>query len=107
MQDSQAATQGLNERTRAILSILEGQFKEKVCVCAECGCSSPSSRRLTRVCCLSRQVSVSFTEVTSGVPKRVAASAFLEILQLKTRGLIEATQEVPFGEITLQPAICL
>jgi chromatin segregation and condensation protein Rec8/ScpA/Scc1 (kleisin family) len=66
---------GLNERTRAVLEVLEETFTDKV--------------------------SISFDEMTSGVSKRSAASAFLEVLQLKSRGLIDAAQEEPFGVITL------
>ncbi len=48
---------------------------------------------------------MSFAEVTTGVTKRTAASCFAEVLQLKTRGLLEASQDEPFGEITLGPAM--
>ena len=42
---------------------------------------------------------MSFAEITSGVSKRVAACCFLEVLQLKTRGMLEATQDESFGDI--------
>lgn len=49
------------------------------------------------------QPALSFETVTSGVTKRVAAAAFLEVLQLKTWGRIEAAQPTPFADITLAP----
>lgn len=50
------------------------------------------------------QGKVSFAEVTGGVSKRVAAAAFLEVLQLKTWGRISATQRSPFEDIVLAPS---
>jgi hypothetical protein len=49
------------------------------------------------------QPSVSFDGVTSGVTKRVAAAAFLEVLQLKTWGRIAAQQSAPYADIQLAP----
>jgi chromatin segregation and condensation protein Rec8/ScpA/Scc1 (kleisin family) len=46
---------------------------------------------------------VSFDGVTSGVSKRVAAAAFLEVLQLKTWGRIAVRQPAPFADIQLAP----
>lgn len=71
----EAADQQLNERTKAVLTVLEKEFESKV--------------------------SVSFQEITSGVSRRTAASCFMEILQLKTRGMIDAKQSKPFQDITL------
>lgn len=76
-QQAASDSSGLNERTRAVMAVLQQQFAQ--------------------------QVSISFDEVTSGVTKRAAASCFLEVLQLKTRGFLEATQSEPFGDITLMP----
>jgi chromatin segregation and condensation protein Rec8/ScpA/Scc1 (kleisin family) len=47
------------------------------------------------------QDKVSFEAVTGGVTKRVAAAAFLEVLQLKTWGRIGASQPAPFADIQL------
>lgn len=47
---------------------------------------------------------VSFDTLSAGVSKRVAAACFLEVLQLKTWGRIQATQQEPFDDILLRPA---
>jgi hypothetical protein len=41
--------------------------------------------------------------VTGGVTKRVAAAAFLEVLQLKTWARIDVAQSAPFADIALAP----
>lgn len=48
---------------------------------------------------------VTFDELSAGVSKRVAACSFLEVLQLKTWGRINAVQSSPFGDISLTQAI--
>lgn len=68
----------LNQRTQAVLDILEDQFQTKE--------------------------SVKFKDISAGVSKRVAASCFLEVLQLKTWGMINAVQAAPFDDITLSAA---
>jgi chromatin segregation and condensation protein Rec8/ScpA/Scc1 (kleisin family) len=49
------------------------------------------------------QPQLSFEKVTGGVTKRVAAAAFLEVLQLKTWGRIDVAQSAPFADIALAP----
>lgn len=47
---------------------------------------------------------MSFENLTQGVSKRVAAASFMEVLNLKTWGRIEAQQDEPFADITLSMA---
>lgn len=44
---------------------------------------------------------MSFRELSSGFNRRVAASCFLEVLQLKTWGVLEVAQSEPLGEIDI------
>lgn len=44
---------------------------------------------------------VSFSNLSEGVSKRVAASLFLEILQLQTWGMVQTRQDRPFQEIQI------
>jgi chromatin segregation and condensation protein Rec8/ScpA/Scc1 (kleisin family) len=64
-----------NQRTAVVMEVLQDQFKEKE--------------------------EVSFDEISTGISRRLAASCFLEVLQLKTWGFIDASQEVPFDDIAL------
>jgi len=50
---------------------------------------------------------ITFDELSAGVSKRVAACSFLEVLQLKTWGRIDAVQSTPFGGISLTQATSL
>ena len=66
-----------NERTAKVYEVLKEQFRAKD--------------------------SVSFQDISAGISRRTAAGSFLEILQLKTWGYIDAIQERPFAEITIKP----
>jgi len=44
---------------------------------------------------------LTFRDISAGISRRTAAGSFLEILQLKTWGYIDTTQDEPFGDITL------
>lgn len=46
-------------------------------------------------------MTVSFDSLTQGVSKRVAAASFMEVLNLKTWGRVEAQQLEPFSDILL------
>ena len=65
-----------NSRTKIVFDILKTQLTEKD--------------------------DVSFKSLAEGSNRRVAASCFLEMLQLKTWGLISVEQRVPFGDINVK-----
>lgn len=44
--------------------------------------------------------------MSSGSTRRVAASCFLEILQLKTWDVIDVIQLEPFGDIQINSMVC-
>lgn len=52
------------------------------------------------------QETVSFNSISAGSTRRVAATCFLEILQLKTWDLIDVTQSEPFGDIQINSMVC-
>lgn len=62
-----------NARTRAVLEVLQDQLSEKD--------------------------ELTFNDISIGISRRTAAASFLEILQLKTWGLIDTRQDEPFGDI--------
>lgn len=64
-----------NERTAKVYGVLKDQFREKK--------------------------SITFHDISAGISRRTAAASFLEILQLKTWGYIDAQQNVPFSDITI------
>ena len=70
------APESWNARTALVLEVLQDQFKEKE--------------------------EVTFKEISSGISRRTAATCFLEILQLKTWGLIDTIQDEPYADITLR-----
>mmetsp|Transcript_12531 Transcript_12531/g.20968 ORF Transcript_12531/g.20968 Transcript_12531/m.20968 type:complete len:739 (-) Transcript_12531:1615-3831(-) len=67
-------------RTSVFMNILENEFENK------------------------DNAAVSFDGLSSGVSRRVAATCFLEVLQLKTWGRIQVHQDAPFADIQIQPA---
>eukprot|EP00596_Hydrurales_sp_CCMP1899_P004706 CAMPEP_0119045540 /NCGR_PEP_ID=MMETSP1177-20130426/40724_1 /TAXON_ID=2985 /ORGANISM="Ochromonas sp, Strain CCMP1899" /LENGTH=76 /DNA_ID=CAMNT_0007017509 /DNA_START=17 /DNA_END=247 /DNA_ORIENTATION=- len=48
---------------------------------------------------LKENKSVSFSSISRGITRRTAAACFLEILQLKTWGIIDVAQAKPFSDI--------
>jgi cohesin complex subunit SCC1 len=62
-----------NARTRAVLEVLQDQLSEKD--------------------------ELTFNDISVGISRRTAAASFLEILQLKTWGLIDTRQDEPFTDI--------
>jgi len=44
---------------------------------------------------------VTFDEISTGITRKTAAACFLEILQLKTWGLLKASQDEPFSDIRI------
>jgi chromatin segregation and condensation protein Rec8/ScpA/Scc1 (kleisin family) len=49
------------------------------------------------------QESITFQELCKGANRRTAAACFMEVLQLKTWGLVETAQTAPFGAISVAP----
>lgn len=70
------APESWNARTALVLEVLQDQFKEKE--------------------------EVTFKEISNGISRRTAATCFLEILQLKTWGLIDTNQDEPYADIALR-----
>jgi cohesin complex subunit SCC1 len=68
-----------NARTAKVFEILKDQFSE------------------------SKGQTVSFRDISQGVSRRTAAGSFLEILQLKTWGLVDMKQDIPYEDIQLRP----
>lgn len=66
-----------NPRTRGVFDILKDQFNEND--------------------------EVSFQTIANGISRRTAAGAFLEVLQLKTWGHVDLTQDSPFADIQIKP----
>ena len=48
---------------------------------------------------------LSFDDLSRGVDRRVAATSFMEILQLKTWGLLQADQNDPFDDIKITATV--
>lgn len=68
-----------NERTAEVFGILKKEFSDKEIV--------------------------TFSELSAGISRRVAAGSFMEVLQLKTWGYIDVQQDEPFADITIMPTI--
>lgn len=51
------------------------------------------------------QDKVSFREMSEGTTRRTAAAAFMELLQLKTWGLLELDQREPFADISVMATV--
>jgi chromatin segregation and condensation protein Rec8/ScpA/Scc1 (kleisin family) len=64
-----------NARTQLVLEVLQDQLREKD--------------------------EITFSDISTGISRRTAASCFLEVLQLKTWGLIDCRQSAPFEDIVI------
>jgi chromatin segregation and condensation protein Rec8/ScpA/Scc1 (kleisin family) len=64
-----------NARTQLVLEVLQDQLRDKD--------------------------EITFADISTGISKRTAASCFLEVLQLKTWGLIDCHQSAPFENIII------
>ena len=62
-----------NARTQLVLEVLQDQLRDKD--------------------------EITFSDISTGISRRTAASCFLEVLQLKTWGLIDCRQSAPFDDI--------
>lgn len=62
-----------NARTQLVLEVLQDQLRDKD--------------------------EITFADISTGISRRTAASCFLEVLQLKTWGLIDCHQSAPFEDI--------
>eukprot|EP00602_Paraphysomonas_sp_CaronLab_P009434 CAMPEP_0185029574 /NCGR_PEP_ID=MMETSP1103-20130426/15957_1 /TAXON_ID=36769 /ORGANISM="Paraphysomonas bandaiensis, Strain Caron Lab Isolate" /LENGTH=554 /DNA_ID=CAMNT_0027564375 /DNA_START=531 /DNA_END=2195 /DNA_ORIENTATION=- len=91
------------EGVREVSGVSVGRFKPAGESQAPVNKKNWSSRTATVYKALERKLEsqdfVSFEELSSGFSRRTAASCFLEVLQLKTWGAIEATQQDPLGDI--------
>lgn len=50
---------------------------------------------------------MSFQDLSVSASKRTAAGSFLELLQLKTLGLVDLKQSAPFSDIDILPSVRL
>jgi cohesin complex subunit SCC1 len=51
--------------------------------------------------------SVTFSDLSAGLSKRLAAACFLEVLHLQTSGMVKTDQATPFGDIAISAAPAL
>jgi chromatin segregation and condensation protein Rec8/ScpA/Scc1 (kleisin family) len=50
---------------------------------------------------------VTFSDLSAGLSKRLAAACFLEVLHLQTSGMVKTDQATPFGDIAISAAPAL
>ncbi len=79
----QRDSSSMNVRTAKVREILQKEFEEK------------------------QKSEVVFQQMSRGVSKRVAATSFLEVLQLATWGQLKVQQDEPFGDIKIKPTQAL
>jgi hypothetical protein len=87
-----------NSRTTTVFNVLDKKLEARVSPHNHLGLRCDECDRFSDGCVL-LQDSVSFGELSSGFNRRVAASCFLEVLQLKTWGVLEVAQSKPLGDI--------
>merc|ERR1711871_909430 len=79
----QRDSSSMNIRTAKVREILQKEFQEK------------------------QKAEVVFQQMSRGASKRVAATTFLEVLQLATWGQLKVQQDEPFGDIKIKPTQAL